>query len=104
MKNIGEDLPSNLKQRCQRYLILQNQMESGCARKTRSFIKIKLNLIVVLDIPQKGSLEHHSPFKKKTSEETFNESCEPSTTMRVEDPEYDSSDGSSFANIANIEE
>ena len=32
--------------------ILQNQMKSGCARRPWSFIKIKLNLLVVLDISQ----------------------------------------------------
>ena len=107
MKNISADLPANLKQRCQRYLTLQIQMKSGCARRPRSFIKIKLNLIVVLDISQIKRLPL-APLalqkKKKLLKEPFNESCEPSTTMIVEAPEYDSSDGLSSAKIANIED
>ena len=44
------------------------------------------------------------PSKRKLLKEPFNESCKPSTTMIVEAPEYDSSDGLSSANIANIED
>ena len=40
---------------------------------------------------------------KKNLKKPFNESCEPSTTMIVEAPEYDSNDESSSANITNIE-
>ena len=35
---------------------ITNQMESGSARRTRSYIKTKLNVMVVLDISQIKSL------------------------------------------------
>ena len=51
--------------------------------------------------PHLGTID---PSKRKLQQKLFNESCEPSTTMIVEAPEYDSSDGLSSANITNIKD
>ena len=52
---------------------------------------------------KKAPLSTIQPSKRKLAEKPFNESCEPSTTMIVEDPGYDSSDGSSSVNITDTE-
>ena len=53
---------------------------------------------------KKTPLSTTDPSKRKLLKEPFYESCEPSTTMMVEALEYDSSDGLSSANRANIED
>ena len=53
---------------------------------------------------KKAPLSTIDPSKRKLLKKPFNESCEPLTTTIVEVLEYDSSDGLSSANIANIED
>ena len=105
MKNISADLPAILKQRYLRYLTFQNQMKNGCARRTRSFNKIKLNSMVVLDISQTKRL----PWAPLTLQKenfwrnllmkvwTFNNNDSGSSRIWQQD-------GLSSANIANIED
>ena len=66
--------------------------------------QVKFNGSVGYITNQKAPLSTIDPSKRKLLNEPFNESCEPSTTMIVEAPEYDSSDGLSSAKRANIED
>ena len=66
--------------------------------------QVKLNRSIGYITNKKAPLSTIDPSKRKLLKEPFIESCEPSTTMIVEAPEYDSSDGLSSANIANIED
>ena len=66
--------------------------------------QVKFNSSIGYITNKKAPLSTIDPSKRKLLKEPFNESCEPSTTMKVEAPEYDSSDGLSTANIANIED
>ena len=52
---------------------------------------------------KKAPLSTIHPSRRKLLKKPFNESCEPSTTVIVEAPEYDSSDGLCSANITHIE-
>ena len=104
MKNISTDLPANLKQRCQRYLLLQNQMEWLCEEDKKLYQnQVKFNGSSGYITNKKAPLSTIHPSRRKLLKKPFNESCEPSTTVIVEAPEYDSSDGLCSANITHIE-
>ena len=66
--------------------------------------QVKFNSSIGYITNKKAPLSTIGPSKRKILKKPFNESCEPSTTIIVEPPEYDSSDGLSSANIANIED
>ena len=66
--------------------------------------QVKFNSSIGYITNKKAPFSTIGPSKRKLLKETFNESCEPSTTMIVEAQEYGSSDGLSSANIANIED
>ena len=55
--------------------------------------QVKFNGSIGYITNKKAPLSTIDPSKRKLLKEPFNESCEPSTTMIVEAPEYDSSDG-----------
>ena len=66
--------------------------------------QVKFNSSIGYITNKKAPFSTNGLSKRKLLKEPFNESCEPSTTMIVEAPEYDSSDGLSSANLANIED
>ena len=66
--------------------------------------QVKFNGSIGYITNKKPPLSTIDPSKRKLMKKLFNESCEPSTPMIVEAPEYDSSDGLSSANITNIED
>ena len=66
--------------------------------------QVKFNSSIGYITNKKPPLSTIDPSKRKLLQKLFNESCEPSTTMIVEAPEYDSSDGLSSANITNIKD
>ena len=66
--------------------------------------QVKFNSSVGYITNKKAPFCTIDPSKRKLLKEPYIESCEPSTTMIVEAPEHDSSDGLSSASIANIED
>ena len=55
--------------------------------------QVKFNGSVGYITNKKAPLSNIHPSRRKLLKKPFNEHCEPSTTMIVEAPEYDSSDG-----------